>query len=196
MLPYLAASALLLAGLVGCSAPVVTGAGQPAPAAAPGVRAVAVIALRDAAGRRLLDIDPAPPSATDRMMPWMPQEVDHVTLSLSLSGEPTPVATRIVPSDRFGDPVVFPGLAPWADYVLVGRAYRSADDSEPIDRYAVDAASCTTTFQTRGATTHDIGTIAIRLANKVFAGRGRTGIDVTDGQVHDTTAAPAIQLAP
>ncbi|MFN3432272.1 MAG: hypothetical protein ACK46X_20270 [Candidatus Sericytochromatia bacterium] len=157
---------------------------------------MATIALRDAAGRRLLGIGPTQSQATTQVMPWLPEDVDHITLSLSVSGEQTPVATRTVTRDHFTDPVVFPDLPPWADFVLVGRAYRSADDSEPIDRFGVDAASCTTQFQTRGAMTHDIGPIAIRLANKVFAGRGRTGIAVTDGQVHDTTAATAIQLAP
>jgi hypothetical protein len=191
----LVVSLVLLASISACSQPTVTApaptlGGQDAHASqTTGVTAHAQLDITGSAGRQVLQVPQAP-----SLKPWRKTDIHHVTLDL-YRGQ-TLVGSQDISQADLARTVQFSNLVRNTTYQVVARAYSSPGTLEAIDNGALDAASCTTTFTTQESPEVFVGSLHLRLRDKIFSGTSNgVGIQVTDGLIQDTTLTEGMTLS-
>jgi hypothetical protein len=147
------------------------------PVDAGGVTVTASLAVRDAAGRRLLADEPAPTTTA-----WTADKIDHAFVALYLeAGDTALVTLRYEQADiQDGKTARFEKLKHGTKYRIEATAYATSDETQPI--HDVDLTKSTTpleTFEDPIATID--GGIRLVLRNKPFSGGASEGLDITPG---------------
>jgi hypothetical protein len=120
---------------------------------------------------------------------WTHNDIDHVQLALFPSGATTAESTFTVAKADLGSQVTLTNLNTSTTYRVVAKAWSDAAGTSEIDNVAVDASSCTTEFTTGTGATNDVGTLKLKLADRVFEGStGGKSFAITDGANQDTGA--------
>lgn len=180
--------------LATCMSFALTGCAQPATTPTPSaiaqessVTAFARLDVRDTADRQVL--------ATLGVLPWTKTDIDHVKVFLYEDG--TLKATLTVRQADLTNTLTFTNLRRYATYKIEVKAWADALETSPIDNFDADAASCTTSFTTTNLDTVSVGSLKLRLRNKIFSGTTTgSAIEVTDGTVEDTASTAAIFVTP
>lgn len=170
-------AALLLAG---CAAPVST------PATTGTVTATGTLAVSNGSLRQVLD---AP-----ELQPWKKADIGLVKLTLYKADGHQLLSTVSLKAGELDRTVSFASLSMNTAYEVEARAWADASGTVAIDDAVASSASCLTGFATTTVEQVNIGRLKLRLKDKTFNGKGTTGLEVTDGQVNDTTATPGIEL--
>lgn len=170
--------ALGVATLVGCASPQASSPEQR-------VQVSSRVEVREVAGRRV---------QAAAVVPWTKADIHHAELTLYLLPTKTKLSSLTLAQADLDQSVKFNDLSILSDYMVEARAWADASGEVPIDNLDLDATSCTTVFETGTTETLDIGTLKLRLQDKLFEGKARGSIGVTDGEVLDTTATPGIEL--
>ena len=166
-----------VASLVGCASP-------QAPELDQRVQVTSHVEVKEVADRRVQAVVEA----------WKKADIHHAELTLYRLPTKTKLSSLTLAQADLDKTVKFNDLSILSDYMVEARAWADASGEVPIDNLDLDATSCTTVFETGTTESLDIGTLKLRLKDKLFEGKARGSIGVTDGDVLDTTATPGIEL--
>ena len=125
---------------------------------------------------------------------WKKADIHHAELTLYRLPAKTKLSSLTLAQADLDKTVKFNDLSILSDYMVEARAWADASGEVAVDNLELDATSCTTVFETGTDDTLDIGTLKLRLKDKLFAGKASGALGVTDGEVLDTTATPGIEL--